>query len=57
MPSLKLVAGRMLMGNFGLPVLFKDVNIGDQLIKSEMARFEDQELARKKALEIGRAHV
>lgn len=46
-------AGRMLLSNFGMPILTREVNIGDQLIKSELARFEDQETARKKALSTG----
>jgi hypothetical protein len=46
-------AGRMLMGNFGVPVLFREVDIGQQLIRSELARFEDQETARKDALRTG----
>ncbi len=46
-------AGRMLLGNFGLPILTRSVNVGEQLIKSELARFEDQENARKEALSTG----
>ncbi len=50
-------AGRMLLSNFRLPVLFRQVNVGDQLIKSEMARFEDQENARREALRTGNLGV
>ncbi len=46
-------AGRMLLSAFGVPVLFRDVKVGEQLIRSEMARFEDQETARKDALRTG----
>ncbi len=46
-------AGRMLFSNFGLPVIFRKVNVGDQLIKSELARLEDQDTARKEALRTG----
>lgn len=46
-------AGRMLLSNFGMPILTREVNVGEQLIRSEMARFEDQETARKSALSSG----
>lgn len=46
-------AGRMLLSNFGMPILTRSVNVGEQLIRSEMARFEDQETARKEALSTG----
>lgn len=50
-------AGRMLLSNFGMPILMRDVNVGEQLIRSEMARFEDQENARKEALTSGNLGV
>lgn len=50
-------AGRMLLSNFGIPILTKNVNIGDQLIKSEMARLQDQETARKEALSTGNLSI
>lgn len=46
-------AGRQLMSNLGIPVLFRDINVGEQLIRAEMARFEDQDLARREALRTG----
>ncbi len=46
-------AGRMLLSNFGVPILYKDVNIGDQLIKAEMARLQDEDTARRNALTSG----
>lgn len=46
-------AGRMLMSNLGIPVLFRNVNVGEQLIRSELARAEDQDTAKKKALATG----
>lgn len=46
-------AGRMLLSNFGIPILYRNINIGDQLIKSEIARATDQETARKNALKTG----
>jgi hypothetical protein len=41
------------MSNLGIPVLYKNINVGDQLIKAEMARYEDEQTARKKALSTG----
>lgn len=46
-------AGRLLMSNLGIPVLFKDINVGDALIKAELARYEDEQNARKEALRTG----
>lgn len=50
-------AGRMLLSNFGMPILTRNVNVGEQLIRAEMARFEDQENARKEALTSGNLGV
>lgn len=46
-------AGRLLLSNLGVPVLFRDINVGEQLIRSELARMEDQDTARKEALSTG----
>jgi hypothetical protein len=46
-------AGRQLLSNLGIPVLYRDINVGEQLIRAELARYEDQENARKEALSTG----
>lgn len=46
-------AGRQLRSLMGLPTVFRDIDTGEELIKAEMARFEDQENARREALRTG----
>lgn len=46
-------AGRQLLSDFGIPVLFRDVAVDDALVKAEMARLEDMETAKREALKSG----
>jgi len=46
-------AGRQLLSNMGMPVFFRNIDVGEQLIRAEMARFQDQENVRREALKTG----